>query len=575
MHTLKTRLAGLDEDVVRLLEDWHVPGIGIGIVVGDQLLFSGGFGFRDWQEKLPFTPKTVFPIASNGKLFTAVAAGMLVEEGKLHWDEPICRSIPSLRFFNDELNNHVSLRDMLSHRTGITRHDMLWYKSDFSLQEKFERIRYLEPKAPLRGMHIYNNLMYEAVGHLIAQVSGKPWNEFVTERILEPLEMTSTVFTIQDMLARNEYAVPFSYQSETRTFDRDPYYEDRRDPSPAGAICANIDDLSHWMIALMNQGMYQSSPVLPDAVLQATLEPTLALPNTDAQTHGFWELLNTVAGMGRFTASYRGYFLTFQGGNIDGFRSQVAVMPRERIGVSVLVIGDAFGMLPDILTYDIYERLLQLDKTPWSERWLAIQEREKRAKEYSASIAPQKVPNTSPSHPLIAYTGSYEHPVYGPLHIALRDGNLYLEFRGGDRELIHYHYDRFDTESGDEKWSVNFRTGAQGDIDEAVMLVLDEKETVFARQSKKLDPLLVEKLRGHYRCENGESVEIASVDGSLRLSRPSDPETPEERLLHCGALRFRAQSFSSMVIEFHFDEQDTLRSLTQTSPLGCSISVRL
>jgi CubicO group peptidase (beta-lactamase class C family) len=161
------KLQGFDAYMEKVLRDWNAPGIGVGIVVNDKLVFAKGYGYRDYEKKLPITPTTLFPIASNTKLFTAVAAGFLVEEGKLTWNQPIRESVPTIEFYDHELNNTVTLRDMLSHRTGITRHDSIWYKSDFNEKELFERLKYLEPKEPLRQMFLYNNMMYAGVGESI------------------------------------------------------------------------------------------------------------------------------------------------------------------------------------------------------------------------------------------------------------------------------------------------------------------------------------------------------------------------------------------------------------------------
>src|SRR5918912_2189167 len=183
------KLQGFDEFMEKVLKDWNAPGVAVGVVADDKLVFAKGYGYRDYEKKLPVTPNTLFPIASNTKLFTAIAAGFLVEEGKLTWNSPIRESVPSIQFYNDYLNNTITLRDMLSHRTGITRHDSIWYKSDFSEKELFERLKYLEPKEPPRSMFLYNNMMYAGVGYSIRLQSGKPWDEFVRERILRPLGM--------------------------------------------------------------------------------------------------------------------------------------------------------------------------------------------------------------------------------------------------------------------------------------------------------------------------------------------------------------------------------------------------
>src|SRR6266478_126308 len=144
--TIDSKLKEIDPYMEKLLKDWNAPGVGVGIVVNDKLVFAKGYGYRDYEKKLPFTARTLCPIASNTKLFTAVAAGFLVKEGKLDWDKPIRDFVPSIRFYNDELTSAITLRDMLAHRTGITRHDAIWYKSDFNRKELFERLKFLEPK---------------------------------------------------------------------------------------------------------------------------------------------------------------------------------------------------------------------------------------------------------------------------------------------------------------------------------------------------------------------------------------------------------------------------------------------
>jgi len=180
------KLQGFDAYMTKILKDWNAPGIGVGIVAGDKLIFAKGYGYRDYGKKLPFTPTTLCQIASNTKLFTAIATGLLVEQGKLTWDKPVRDSVPNIQFYNDQLNNTVTLRDMLAHRTGITRHDTIWFKSDFTRKELFERLKYLEPKEPIRQTFLYNNLMYAAAGYLIELQSGKSGRSLSGRRFSSP-----------------------------------------------------------------------------------------------------------------------------------------------------------------------------------------------------------------------------------------------------------------------------------------------------------------------------------------------------------------------------------------------------
>jgi CubicO group peptidase (beta-lactamase class C family) len=176
------RLQGFDAYMEKLVKDWNVPGIGVAVVAKDKVILAKGYGYRDYGKKLPFTTRTVVPIASNTKLFTATAAGLLVEDGKLEWDKPVRDFVPSIQFYDDALSATVSIRDMLSHRTGITRHDTIWYKSDFSRKELFERLKYLEPTQPFRQTFLYNNMMYAAAGYVVELLSGRKWEDFLRAR---------------------------------------------------------------------------------------------------------------------------------------------------------------------------------------------------------------------------------------------------------------------------------------------------------------------------------------------------------------------------------------------------------
>src|SRR5215813_11797728 len=305
------KLQGFDAFMEKTLKDWNAPGIGVGIVMNDKLVFAKGYGYRDYEKKLPVTSNTLFPIASNTKLFTAVAAGFLVEEGKLTWDRPIRESIPSIEFYNTALNNTITLRDMLAHRTGITRHDSIWYKSDYTTKQLFERLKYLDPKEQPRQLFLYNNMMYAAVGYSIELQSGKTWADYVRQRILQPLDMNHTVYSIADMLKQPDYGVPFTEKRDSTELYKIPYYEETGGLAAAGAIISNIEELSHWLIALMNNGKYAGKTVLPPNVLRATLEPAMALGNTAGDTFSWWEVLNPAYGMGRQTASYRGHLITY------------------------------------------------------------------------------------------------------------------------------------------------------------------------------------------------------------------------------------------------------------------------
>src|SRR5438094_6205782 len=561
------KLQGFDAYMEQTLKDWNTPGVGVGIVVGNKLVFVKGYGYRDYEKKRSCTARTLQPIASNSKLFTAVAAGMLVEEGKLTWDKPIKQSVPEIEFYNDQLNNNVTLHDMLSHRTGVTRHDLIWFKSPFTRKELFERLKYLEPQEPMRETFLYNNLMFAAAGQVIEMKSGKRWEDFVRERIFTPLGMSTTCYTIADMLKQPDYGVPFREKRDSFELYKIPYYEDTEGVAPAGAIISNIDELSHWLIALMNEGKYNGKQVLPASVLKVTLQPAIGLPNTLGEALGFWELLNPAYGMGRQTAAYRGHLLTYHGGDLPGFHSQVSFMPNDKIGVIVLVISDHSAPLYNIVSYNVYERLLGMDQTPWSQRQLQQRLAGKKAgTEARAKAGGDRALNTKPSHSLADYAGDYDNAAYGILKIGLKSDALQFGFHAFEFALSHFHYDRFDTPDDEQygKFSVNFRTNPQGDIDGAV-ISLDQAEVVFTRKAETLDPALLEKLAGGYATPTKVKFEVLYQPGTgLSLSFPGGPPI---KLIPVKGLKFRTPQFGDIIYEFVM-ENGKVTALKQRNPSG-------
>ena len=544
------KLKDFDAWMAKTVKDWNVPGIGVGIVVGDRLVFAKGYGYRDYGQKLPFTPTTLYQIASNSKLFTSVAAGFLVEEGKLTWDKPIRESAPAIQFSSDYLNQTVTLKDMLAHRTGITRHDTIWYQAPDSRKELFQKLKYMEPKEAPRTVFLYNNMMYAASGYLVELQSGKTWEDFVRERIFAPLEMTHSLFAVADMVKQKDFGVAYTEKRDSFEIYKIPYYEDTAGMAPAGAIISSLEDMSHWLIALMNEGKYKGKQVLPARVLRETIQPAIALPNTAGEARGWWENLNPAYGMGRMSSSYRGHLLTYHGGDLDGFHSQVSFMPQEKIGVLVAVIGDHAAPLYNYVSYNVYERLLGMSQTPWTARGLEVRLKNKKAgTESRTKVGADQVKNTHPSHPLAEYVGVYEHPAYGTLTITERDGQLQFDFHRITFAMTHFHYDRFDTPDDERygKWSVNFLTNPQGDVDKASMS-LDEAEATFTRRPETLDPAVLRGLAGTYETPTGTKFQVVLKEsGSLVLVLPGQPE---RRLIPYKALKFHVPEFADEIWEF-------------------------
>ncbi|MGH9176744.1 MAG: serine hydrolase, partial [Vicinamibacterales bacterium] len=533
------------------------------------LVFAKGYGYRDYGKKLAFTPTTTQPIASNTKLFTAVAAGLLVDEGKLDWDKPIRDYVPSIKFYNDDLDRTITIRDMLAHRTGITRHDLIWFKSDFSQKDLYNRLRYLEPSQPPRSVFLYNNMMYAGAGYAIELLSGKTWENFVRDRILTPLGMTSTTFAIDEMVKTAEPGVPFTERRDTPELYQISYYSEAIGVAPAGAMNSNIVDMSKWLIALMNQGKVNGKQVLSPSVLKQTLAPAIALPNTNLEVRGWGELLNAAYGMGRWTASYRGHLIAYHGGDLPGFHSQVSMLPNEGIGVIVFVIGDHAAPLYNIVSYNIYERLLGLPLTAWSERQNTIRLKNREAGKLArAKAGAGRIADTKPSHKIDDYVGEFQHPAYGVLTISKPNESLLFDFHKIRLPLSHFHYDRFDTpdDERDGKWSVNFLTNPQGEIDRAEMS-LDQAAVVFTRQVPAA-LTSVETLRqfaGTYATPTGGKFDVVIRPGDILAIQYADGTFQD--LIPWQPNRFRVKEFPDVTYEFRVVDGRAIE-LKQSNPSG-------
>ncbi|GAA4045686.1 hypothetical protein GCM10022409_34730 [Hymenobacter glaciei] len=545
---VRKRLSGFDKTVGQMLKEWNVPGCGIAVVVKDKLVFAQGYGFRDLEKKLPVTPTTLFPIASNTKLFTASAVGLLVEEGKLDWDQPVKKYVPQIQFYNDDLTANITMRDMLSHRTGMSRHDRIWSGSSFSRQELFDRLKYLEPSLPLRQGYLYNNMMYAAAGHIVELLSGQTWEEYVRTKFFVPLGMSRTIFSSVDMQQQPDFLTAYYEKRDTTTLAPYPFYTRQQGVGPAGAIVSDLNDMSHWLIMQMHGGKFNGKVVVPNSVIRATLQPA-ALAATVPDK--YYEEINSMYGMARYTSSYKGHYRTQHGGSIGGIYSQVSFMPNDSVGVIVFMNGVHARPMLDGLVNTVYDRVMGLEATPWNERNL----KNYRLAKATARAARRKpgtdrVLNTQPSHALADYVGQYEDPAYGVLQISQEAGKLRFTFNDKSLPLEHYHYDRF-TSANDEvfgQWSFTFGSDAQGNISQA-RISMDEKEVVFVKKAdaRLQDPGFLKTLAGQYEL-NGSTMNVAF--GNKELTMSTSP------LTHLDAYKnntFRMREFSDRTVQFALD----------------------
>ena len=431
---------------------WESPSVAIGVTRGGETVFSGAFGQRDAERGLAADSQTLYQIASCTKAFTATLAAQFVDEGKLDWDTPVREYLPEVRFYDDYATRTVCMRDLLSHRTGLPRHEYSWYGTTYSREDIVNNLRYLEPNRPPRTTFQYNNQCYVLAGRVLERLSGESFEELLRTRILEPLGMSRTRFFIEDLEEDGNRAVGYGRPDGSDPVHGTtalPYYrsvvESRQEGvgspfAPAGCLSSCIDDLLVW--ARFHLGdTTEADRILSERALatlhapQMLLDEPLDMPQPETAFHCY--------GLGWFVESYRGRTLIHHSGNIDGFSSFVGLVPELDLGV-VACTNMNGSLLHVALAHEVFDHHLGTEGGDWVGRYhdYAVEKGE-RDRGRVSRLTGERAPGTKPSHALADYAGTYARPGYQPVSVALEGDALHLSFNGWRAPLRHFSYDTF------------------------------------------------------------------------------------------------------------------------------------
>lgn len=442
---------GLQTRVESQLRRWEVPSAVMSIVKDGKILFSGGVGMRDNKDR-PADGRTLYEIASCTKAFTAAAAGVLATEGKLDFDAPVIEYMPSFRLSDDYAASHLTVRDFLSHRSGLPRHEYAWYGTGFTREELFRNLRHLQINAPLRYRFQYSNFNYFIVGCLIEAISGMKIEDFLKEKLLTPLEMDRSYTYFSEIQKHQNSALPFGHDEEyVMTGIRQiPYYASPAendaagtgDPTAAaGCVVSCADDMAKWLLFNLNGGKIGDRQLVKKELMDVIFSPHIFLgggayaPEQSAGHYALgWEVFD-----------YRGQRMLQHGGNINGFTSFAAVLPDRQIGVFVSANMNV-TMLVDAIGLSVIDDLLQAEDGGWDERMRQYNEALfKQVCEIYAAAGGDSVPGTAPSHPLADYAGEYQAPGYRRFRVEYDGQGLLADFNTFRVPLRHHHYDSFAT----------------------------------------------------------------------------------------------------------------------------------
>ena len=456
----------LDSVVESILRQARVPGAGLAVVAAGKALYAKGFGYRDLKRRKPLTADTLYPIASTTKSINSTLLGMLVDDGLLEWDVPVQRYVPQFRLYDDIFSSRVTLRDLLTMRTGLPRHDWVALGNCATRPQILERLKDLEPSADFRQRFQYNNLTVTAAGHIAEIVTGKRWEDLAQQRIFRPLDMSHTT-CVRPL--KGNFTLSYHENAHRRLIVSTLSTAEYTAPS-GGAVYSTVRDMARWISLNLNHGKLGRRQLI-DAKTLAEIHapqvvvgtrPLAALPRDAAYALGW--LVDT----------YNGHQRIFHGGYLHDIASCVMLFPEVGIG---LVSFANFGPVGvgELLGLHAFDALMGLEpKQTLSDKLAAYEKAIVDTRARNASLLP--VPNTLPSRGLNAYCGTYEHPGYGRLDIR-RHGSRGLILHRGNVEvpLRHWHYDTWVSKESD-RWVIHlprpldatspaqFLPGPSGDI---------------------------------------------------------------------------------------------------------------
>ena len=478
-QTTKTSVPNdLDEFAARVLKEFEVPGLAVAIVKDGKVLLAKGYGVRKLGDPTPVDENTLFGIASNTKAFTAAALAMLVDEGKITWDDPVTRHLPSFQLYDPYVTREMTIRDLLTHRSGLGlgAGDLLWWPpSDYSRDEIIKRFRYVKPATSFRSRYAYDNVLYMIAGQLLSAVAGKSWDDFIKDRIFTPLGMTTSNTSVAALKSSRNAAAPHAkVEGKLKTISNLPL----ENVGPAGSINSCVAEMSKWLIVQLNHGQIEEGRRLfSERQNREMWSAQTITPQSDPPPHLSALRSNFSAyGLGWGLTEYRGLKTVSHTGGLMGYVSRVTLVPDLNLGVVILTNQQSGGAFQS-LTYRILDHYMNAPATDWIAAFKKSEEMGlARAAEVEKQLSAKRVSDSKPSLPLSSYAGRYTDAWYGDVTITMESDKLVLRFSHtpllvGDLE--HWQHDtfvaRWRERSLDADAFVNFALKPDGGIEQFKM----------------------------------------------------------------------------------------------------------
>lgn len=571
-----TRLQGVEAELAKVLSDWKGAGFAVAVVEKDKVIYARGFGVKDMDTRQPVTPRTLFAIGSCTKAFTSTLVGQLVADGKFTYDEPVRNYLPELQFYNPDMNNLVSMRDMMSHKTGLPRHDLSWYFNPLENRDSMlMRIRYMEPTYRPKEKYQYNNFMFFAQGVVTEKFTRQSWEQTLSDKIFGPLEMHRSNSPYDAVKNDPDIASPHTYTSDS-TLQKVPHYNIAV-MGPAGGVYSSVLEMANWVQAWIFGGKFKGQQVIPAAHHKEAISsqtpnasgiPDSAHTDISGGNYGFgWSLLN-----------YRGHYRVEHGGAIDGFIASTAFFPTDSIGIVVLS-NQSSRQIPNIVRNIISDRMLGLSRFDWNTEALDRRRLDQEAAAGAKASAADPRHDSRMQHAAADYAGLYTHPAYGTYELVVRNDSIFMRTKFKDLWLQNWHYDIFrayDSEPGKPVDTTNrspfvfrFNTSVAGDIESMNAYGFESPaiELVFKKipKPKALTKSELAAYTGEYNL-GGVSVKVyIEGDNTLFVEVPGQP--PYE-LIYTGNEKFVFKLLSDYALQFDKKPGESATAVTFLQPQG-------
>jgi len=552
---LSDRLDGFDTQIEQVMNDWSVPGLAIGIVTDSSVVWSKGFGDRNVEAGTPVTDETLFAIGSTTKAFTAAGLGILHDEGTLDWSTPVREYLPRFQLQDRFASQEMTPIDLLTHRSGLPRHDLMWYATDVSREELFRRLRHLEPSEPFRSTFQYSNQMYMTAGYLAGQISGSTWETFTRRRLLEPLGMSRSTFSVDSMRQTDNYARPYS--GGRNTVEATDYYS-LGAIGPAGGINSSVSEMTNWLQLFLNDGRRGDTQVIDSATVSQLTRPRIVaqegLPFLKRDRSPILYALGWTV-----ETRYESRVLQHSGG-IDGFTAMVGIIPDRELGWVVLT-NKGRNLATNVLARELIDRVLDREGPDWNQRIADVYEQQFAPSDTAKTDGAASSRDTSaapPPHPLGDYTGRYTNPGYGAFEITRDDDRLVGRYGSLRDTLRHRHYDvfstRFEIIGREQTVKVRFETAMDGTVDEVVIPLepaLDPIVFTRAPQKRLTDASYLRQFAGDYALRGRTLTVHLQNDDTLVLTIPGQPTYT---LVPTTTNEFNVEGLSGYSVAFSVDE---------------------